>query len=132
MRLFSPMSPHQSADKSSQVSEIQLTAILRAMQEVCVMSGMCGHVQYGLHVYFQKEKCISVASVLLNIDFLSAALEERNLPGKISSWGFAWQFYGWSTILGLLGVLLSYLGQRCLLKCLFVPGRSVALTKYKG
>lgn len=32
MRLFSPMSPHQSADKSSQVSEIQLTAILRAMQ----------------------------------------------------------------------------------------------------
>lgn len=31
-RLFSPVSPHQSADKSSQLSEIQLPAVLGAMQ----------------------------------------------------------------------------------------------------
>lgn len=37
------------------------------------------------------KRCISVASVLLNIDFLSAVLEGRNLPAKIIPGVFAGQ-----------------------------------------
>lgn len=94
--LFSLMSSHQSADKPSQLSETQLWLSLGSCGKF-VMLGMWGHVQYGLQAYFQKQNCVSVAFVLLNIDFLSAVLEVRKPPGN-SSWGFAWCFYDWSTI----------------------------------
>lgn len=61
--LFSLMSHHQSADKASQLSEMQLWLSLGPCGKV-VMLGMSGHVQYGLQVYLQKQKCISVASAL--------------------------------------------------------------------
>lgn len=62
---------------------------------------MCGNVPYGLRVYFQKQRRISVASILLNIDFLSAVAEE------ISLWGFAWHFYRQITFFGWLVGLVS-------------------------
>lgn len=78
---------------------------------------MCGNVQYGLCVYFQKQKRISVASILLNIDFLSAVAEE------ISLWGFAWHFYRQITFLvwlvGLVSLFSCFFGVFVFV-CLFL------------
>lgn len=111
--LFSLMSPYQSADKPSQLSEIQLRQSLGPYGKF-VMLGMWGHVQYGLQVYFQKQKCISVASVLLNIDFLSAVLEVRNPPGKNQLMGICMVFL-WleHNFFSFVGIFFFKLGQRC-------------------
>lgn len=88
LQLLSLMSPHQINPGSF---EMQLWLSLGSCGKFVTL-GMRGHVQCSLQVYFQKHKCISVASVLLNIDFQSVVLEVRNLPGKDQLMGICMVF----------------------------------------